>query len=194
MKTVLKLSTVIAFLLTTVVGTASEPRVNLIASSEAKSLVLTMENTSSAFVVKFMDEEAHVIYSGKVSDGTFSRKFDLKNLEDGIYFFSTEDEFKSYVYTISLKGKEVKIVKREEEYKPFFRKTNDRVYMNFLNLDKSKVAVKVYDADYRVIFTETYTDKLIVKKAFNFANAYKGSYLVVISYNDNTYTENFVVD
>lgn len=194
MKTVLKLTTVIAFLLTTVVSSAREPKVNLIASSEAKSLVLTMENTSSAFGVKFMDEEARIIYSGKVSDGTFSRKFDLKNLEDGIYFVSTEDEFKSYVYTISLKGKEVKIVKREEEYKPYFRKTNDRVYLNFLNLDKSDVAVKVYDADYRVIFSENYTDTLIVEKAFSFADAYKGSYLVVISDNDNTYSKSFVVN
>jgi hypothetical protein len=194
MKTVLKLTTVIAFLLTTVVSTAREPKVNLIASSEAKSLVLTMNNTSSKFGIKFMDEEAHVIYSGKLSDGSFSRKFDLNSLKDGLYFVSVEDEFNTYVYTVSLKGKEVKIVHREEAYKPFFRKTNDKVYINFLNLDKSDVSVKVYDADYRVVYTETYTDTLIVEKAFNFAGAYKGSYSVVISDNDNTYTENFVVN
>lgn len=193
MKTILKFTTIVAFMLSTVVSMAREPKVNLVAYSEAKSLVLTIENTSSDFNIKFKDEEAHVIYSGKLSNGTFIRKFDLQNLEDGMYFVSTEDEFKSYEYTVSLKGREVKVVKSKEAHKPFFRKTNDRIYMNFLNLDKSDVEVKVYDAEYRVVFYETYKDSVIVEKAFNFVDAFKGSYTVVISDNDNTYSENFVV-
>ena len=194
MKTILKITTVVAFMLSTVVSMARDPKVNLVAFNEAKSLVLTMENTSSDFGIRFMDDEAHVIYAGKLTDGRFVRKFDLKNLKDGMYYVSTEDSIKSYVYTISLKGNEVKVVAKEEVNKPFFRKTSDKLYMNFLNLDKSKVGVKVYDEEYRVVFSDTYKDTMIVEKAFNFIDAYKGSYTVVITANNKTYSEDFVVN
>ena len=194
MKTILKITTVVAFMLSTVVSTAREPKVNLVAFNEAKSLVLSMENTSSDFGIRFIDEEDHIIYSGKLTDGSFVRKFDLTNLKNGIYYVSTEDEAKSYVYTISLKGKEVKIVEKEETNKPYFRKAGDRLYMNFLNLDKSKVGVKVYDEEYRVVFADTYEDIMILEKAFNFIDAYKGSYTVVVSTNDKTYSEDFIVN
>ncbi|MGB3151984.1 MAG: hypothetical protein WBB27_15105 [Maribacter sp.] len=195
MKTILKFTTVVAFMLSTVVSMAREPKVNLIADSDTKSLVLTMENTSSDVDVKIMDEEAHIIYSGKLSNGSLSRKFDLQNLKEGIYFVSTEDELKSYLYTIELDGNEMKVIKREETFKPVFRETNDRVYMNLFNPDKSEVTIKVYDAEDRVVFSETCKDSLLVEKAFNFVNAEEGSYTIVISDNEKTYySEDFSVN
>ncbi len=194
MKTILKITTVVAFMLSTVVSTAREPKVNLVAFNEARSLVLSMENTSSDYGIRFIDEEDHVIYAGKLTDGRFVRKFDLSNLKDGMYYVATEDEVKSYVYTISLKGNEVKIVEKEETNKPFFRKSGDRLYLNFLNLDKSNVGIKVYDKEYRVVFEDTYKDTMILEKAFNFIDAYKGSYKVVVSTNDKTYSEDFIVN
>lgn len=194
MKTIFKISAVVAFMLSTVVSMANEPKVNLVASTQAKSLVLTLQSTSEDFIIKFIDEEEHTIYSESLSKGTFIKKFNLKNLKDGIYYISTSDELRSDLYTISLKGNDVKILSKKEALKPFFRKTNDRLFISFLNLNEAKVGIKVYDADYRVVYFDAVDDKIIVEKAFNFEDAYAGSYSVVVSNGSKTYTKEFIVD
>lgn len=194
MKTILKITTIFAVMLSTVVGMARETELNLVALDNAKSLLLTLENTSQDLRIQLVDSDQNVIYSEILENGAINKKFDLKNLNDGTYYFYTSDEFKNYAYTISLKGDALNILNKKESVKPYFRKTRNKIYMSFLNLEKDPVEIKVYDAEYRLVFSETRNEELIVEKAFNFSDAYAGSYTVVITDSTDTYTEDFIVD
>ncbi len=88
----------------------------------------------------------------------------------------------------------VSITKGDEVLKPYFRVAKEKLFVNFLNLDKSKVVIKIYDEEYRVVFSETVTEEMIIEKAFNFESAYAGNYRVVVSDTSKSYSENFVVD
>ena len=194
MKNIVKFSTVVAFMFATVAGVANEPKLNLLSKGEAKSVVLTMEAPTKGVQVKLIDADYHIIYSEKMSQGLFSKKLNMKQLADGTYFLSADDSMKSYNYTIVLEKGNIEIINSDEDVKPFFRRTKNMIFMNYLNLDKSELSIKIYDADNRIVFAQDVTDEMIIEKAFNFTDAYEGTYTVVVKSNSKTYTEEFVVN
>ena len=194
MKNLVKFTTVVAFMFATVAGMAREPKLNLLSVGKAKSVVLTMDASSKGVQVKLMDADLNVIYSEKMSEGQFSKKLNLKDLNDGVYYLSADDNFKSYSYTIVLSNNTMNVVETAEDIKPFFRKTSNMIYLNYLNLDKAKLSIKIFDAESRTVFTQEVTDEMIVEKAFNFEDAFPGTYTVTIKSAGKTYTEDFVVN
>lgn len=194
MKTILKLTTVVALLFTAAVGMAKDSEIRLRTTKESKGLVLTLEKASKDFTLQITDVYDNVLYFERMQNNTVSKKFDLNNLENGTYFLTTSDVTKTIVYTVSVQGDSVTILDEEETVKPYFRMTKERLFVNFLNLDKSKVVIRVYDSEYRVVFSETVTEEMIIEKAFNFEGAFSGSYRVVVSDKNKSYAENFIVD
>ena len=194
MKNIVKITTVVAFMFATVVSMAREPKVNLLTAGKAQSVVLTMEASAKGVQIKLMDAKFNVLYSEKMSQGLFSKKLNLKDLEDGKYYLSADDNLKKYSYTIVLENKNIKIVEADEDVKPFFRRTENMVFMNYLNLDKAKLSIKIYDAESRTVFTQEVSEEMIVEKAFNFTDAFPGTYTVVVKSAGKTYTEEFVVN
>jgi len=194
MKNIVKITTVVAFMFATVAGIASEPKLNLLSAGKAKSVVLTMDASSIGVQIKLMDADLNIIYSERMSEGLFSKKLNLKDLTDGVYFLSADDNLKNYSYTIVLENNNVKIVDATEDIKPFFRKTNNMILMNYLNLDKSKLSIKIFDAESRTVFSQEVANEMIVEKAFNFTDAFPGVYTVTVRSAGKTYTEDFVVN
>lgn len=80
-----------------------------------------------------------------------------------------------------------------ENHEPFFRKADGKLYINFFNQDLEKVQIKVLDSENRLLYKETLKDQLVVEKAFNFKNASKDNYKVVIMEGNATYYEYFSV-
>ncbi len=193
MKTILKFTTVVALMLVTVTGMANEPKFNLKTKSATKSLVFEMEYSEQTTVI-LKDSDGNVIYSESVSNASYSKKFNLENLEDGLYYFTTENKLREIVYTIDVTDTDVKIIDKEENTKPYFRRVGGKVLLNFLNLDESSVKVKVVDAENRVLFEETYTDTKIVEKAFDFTKALEGTYTISVEDFNNTFYESIAVN
>lgn len=72
---------------------------------------------------------------------------------------------------------------------PTFKKKGNKLYMNLLNLDQEKVTIKVYDSEGRVVYKETFENKLVIEKAFNFEQAYEDDYKVVVIDNNEKFIE-----
>ena len=194
MKTILKITTVVAFMFATIAGMAREPKLDVVTLGNSKSVLFTLDTPDQSVTVKLLDSDSNSIYFEKLSNGHFSKKLNMKDLVDGYYYLVADSGLKSNMYTISLKDGIIEIIDAAEDVKPFFRKTRNKVFMNFLNLDKSEISLKVYDQNYRLVFSETVSDQIIVEKAFNFEGAYSGSYMVVVSDDTKTYSEEFVVN
>ena len=82
----------------------------------------------------------------------------------------------------------------DEITKSIFEQKEDKVFVNLYNLDKKQVEIKIYDSQNRVIYTETITDSLLVKKVFNFEGAFEDSYTLVIKKQGETYKKNIQVN
>lgn len=194
MKTILKVTTVLALLLTTAIGLAKNSDIRLRTTKQPKSLLLTMENVSKEFTLRITDKNDNILYFEKMGNTSIVKKFDLQSLQNGTYFLTTSDLDRVIVYTVVIADDKVNILKKDETAKPHFRVTKEKLFVNYLNLDKSKVVIKVYDEEYRMVFSEIVMEEMIIEKAFNFKGAYKGNYSVVVSDTNETYSENFIVD
>ncbi|WP_299436015.1 hypothetical protein [uncultured Maribacter sp.] len=194
MKAFLKTTTVVAFMFIAAISMAKEPKLILTAYSEAKTLVLELENASKNTYIKLKDNQGNVIYTESVSNDLYSKKFNLKNLEDGVYFFETEGDFKSTTYSIKVEDNKLVILDKKEILKPFFKETKESVSINLLNLNKEDVMIKIYDEDNRLVFEEDVKDKMVVEKSFDFSGAYKGNYTLSVTYGEKSYEKYFLVN
>jgi len=76
---------------------------------------------------------------------------------------------------------------------PFFRKSGDKLYLNYFNQEMEDIQIRVVDSENRIVYSETLNSKLVVEKAFNFSKAEKDSYKVVVKSGKETYAEYYVV-
>lgn len=69
----------------------------------------------------------------------------------------------------------------------------EMVFVNHLNLEGEKVTLKVYDEESRLLYLKSFDQTPVVEKAFNFENAYEGTYSVVLNDGDESYTATVAV-
>lgn len=194
MKTIMRLTMLVALFFSTAVGLAKEPTL-FFTNEDARSLIFQLDTPAGNTAVRFFDTQGNTIYSEKTGDVSYyGKKFDLKKLEGGLYFLEIEDAYKEIVYTIEVSSKNVKIVDKVEKLKPIFRRKGKMLYLNLLNLNESKVEIKVVDSSNRVLFSEAVQGKQVVEKAINFEKAVEDKYTVVVSHGGDTYFENVLVD
>jgi len=193
MKTILRFTTVIAFLFVTATTLARDPKLRVINKENSKAIVFEWDIQEEDTYVQIIDAAGNIIYFENILDTeVYSKRFDLKNLEDGNYVLEVENALKKISYTINVNDK-IGVAKKKESAKPVFRRVEDMVYLNLLNLDGKDVEIKVVDGENRIVFQETARDEMLVEKAFNFKNAYAGDYTVVVKGKGSTYYENIVV-
>jgi len=194
MKKFLKSTAVLILFFATKVALATEPKVDLKISNDSKGLVLEMDATSGESEIRLTDTNNKIVHYENVSKGSYAKKINLKNLENGTYYLSVENLSKKVVYTISLKSKEVEIDdKRESSQIPILRKSGDRIYLNLLNKDLNTVRVKVVNGNNEPLKSQVFKGDLIVGEVFNFENAMKDNYLVLVQDGKNTYRQSISI-
>lgn len=194
MKTKLKFTAMFAFMFATVVGMAKEPKLSLMGEGQSKSLIVELDSKSSKTFLKIIDKNQNIIFSEKILATSYTKKFDLNELENGSYYIQVDNSLRTLIYPISVENKEVKILKRIENTKPVFRKKGSKLFLNLLNLDAEDVQIKVLDSENRTVFSEVIENASIVTKAFNFETAYEDRYTVVVKDGKNTYYEDITVN
>jgi len=187
MKKVLKFTTVIALMFITSIGSASTPNLNVL-SNAPKSLNFSMDTFEQATAIRLIDAHGYTIFSENTTNQKmYSKRFDLSNLENGTLSLTIENDLKKVVYTIELTNSEVVIKETNEILKPVFRKKGDKMYLNFLNLQKENVKIKVMNSSENIVFAETITDTVQIEKIFNFENSVKEDFTIVVEVKGNSY-------
>jgi len=175
-------------------GMTNEPKISLEKGNDVKSLVLEMTSRSEKSKIRLTDENANTIYSATISDGNYAKKFNLKELAVGTYYFSVENVVSSVVFTLDVNENNIKIANTAKNTpKPVFRKMGDKVYVNLFNSDQEKVDIEILDNRSNVVFKESTKGNLIIGKAFNFEKALKGSYTIRINDGEETYYQNITI-
>lgn len=77
---------------------------------------------------------------------------------------------------------------------PVFERRGDRVLLNMLNLDEKAVVIRLLDANGKLVFEEKSTGETIVSKSFNFTDAFKGEYTIVILDDQKRFKEVVVIE
>ncbi len=195
MKTIKKLTLSTAFLFITAFGMANKIDLRIVKDEDSKTLVFRYDNLSTDATLKFIDEQGNVIFAEALEDKTeYLKRFNLNSLETGIYFLEVEDAVKETEYTILVEDSGISIENKLEKNKPVFRKKDGMVYLNLLNLSKKEVEIKVIDNNDSVVFSQVLENEGLIEKAFNFKNAYRGRYNIIVKNLNDKYFEEIIVD
>ncbi|MDO6492630.1 MAG: hypothetical protein ABJD66_00960 [Cellulophaga sp.] len=191
MKTIFKISALVLFLfVSTASFAAEESSLELVTRKDSKDLVFKFEARNLQTVIKFVDQNSAVFYSEQISDKpVYSKKFNVESLEDGNYFLNVENMLKKVSYAIHIKNGEVVVDDKKEVTKPIFQKRGDLVVMSFLNKNKGKVLVSVFDLEGNEVYTEVFNNKLRVEKAFRFTNFSEDEFRFVVEVNKDRYSK-----
>jgi hypothetical protein len=194
MKTILRFTAIVALMLVTTRGMANEPELSLVTDRGTKDLILNWDSPPKMSLVKLSNAQGNLLFHTNVPNEAYAKTFDLRNFKNGTYFLKVMDPSNTTVFTIRFYGSGAEIFKSEGNSKPVFKKTGDMVYLNLLNLDQNEVAIKVVDAQKRLVFKELVKGKIMVQKAYNFKDAYANRYTIVVNDGKNTYYGNIVVE
>lgn len=85
------------------------------------------------------------------------------------------------------------VVKNAETSAPAVQARGKKVFVNLLNLEGESVTVKVIDEENRLLYLKNFEESPVVEKAFNFEDAYDGTYSVIVKEGDVTYTASVAV-
>ena len=80
------------------------------------------------------------------------------------------------------------VVKNAETNAPAVQARGKKVFVNLLNLEGESVTVKVIDEENRLLYLKDFEESPVVEKAFNFEDAYDGTYSVIVNDGEVTYT------
>ena len=192
MKRVFKLSAIIALLFTTNGTMGAEPKVTV--DETRKSIVIELEEPMSENQIRLIDMENHILYSEKLDRHEVrAKKLALSNLPIGKYILTVENDIRIIKYEISVVKAGLSLISKKIGHKAVFRVRDGRVYLNLLNSDLNPVEIKVRDAMDRSLYSETMDGMLNIKKAFNFKNAFAGSYIITVKDGKNVYTKEIEV-
>ncbi|MFS4494079.1 hypothetical protein [Maribacter sp. 2308TA10-17] len=193
MKKVVRSIAVVALMFSVATGLAKEPKLSLTPNVE-KSLNFEMDITSEKTFVRISDMNAVTIYKEEVAAGnTYSKRFNLNSLPAGTYVLKIEDSLQETVFAFAIKDSEIIITEKKENVKPVFRRKEKKVFLNLLNLEKAVVKIKVLDSEGRIVFQETISDAMLIEKVFNFEDAYKDNYTIMVQNLNDTYSKDVIV-
>ena len=188
MKKFLKSIAVLTLLFASTAAMATEPKIDLKTGNDAKSLVLEMDAAFGTSEIRLTDSNDNIVHYENVSNASYTKTFNLKNLENGTYYFSVENPQEKVVYTITLKNREIKINhKRGSSQIPVLRTSGDKIYLNLLNKDLNTVKVKVFNGNNEPLKSQVFKGDFTIGKVFNFENALKDNYMVVVQDGKNVY-------
>ena len=194
MKKIVRSIAVVALMFVVATGLANEPKLSVTSNAE-KSLNFVMDEISEQTSISIFDKQGVIIYSEDLAAANiYSKNFNVNNLPKGGYFFKVEDDLKETIFAFFVEDSKIVIADKNVNTKPVFRRKEEKVYLNLLNLDKKDVKIKVLDSSDSVLFEEIISNTSLVEKVFNFENAFDGNYTITVQDKTNNYYEVVVVN
>jgi phage tail tube protein FII len=194
MKTIFKISAVLALMFVTTTSMANDPKISLAPESGTKSVIVELDEQAKASILRLTDADNNPIFFENVNEDRYAKKFNLKDLVTGTYYFTIENALSSVTYTLNVNNDDVKIKSKLVNItKSIFRTVGDKVYVNLLNTDQQKVNIEIVDGRNRVVFKESIKGELTLGKAFNFKKAVEGSYTIMIYDGERLYSKNIII-
>lgn len=159
-------------------------------SLENKKLIVRMENMHANNVqLTIINPEGVIIHKDRINTKLEkTKKYDLNNLEPGVYTMIIDDLMKveKVKVEVTRKGVEFGSNKAEITYKPTVWLNNDKtVDFNLMTLGKrAEVKIKL---DGNVLYEERFAGDSVVSKKFNLQNLPSAKYTMVVYTNGETF-------
>ncbi|PQJ69151.1 hypothetical protein [Polaribacter butkevichii] len=194
MRTTMKTILVVALMFGTLIGYANEntKSTNAVAVKRVK---VEYKAVKIGHALTIKNEYGITIYKQVIqSSGTYSKTFDLTNLEDGIYTTELEKDFEIDVKKLEVKDGFVTFLKKENKkiFKPVIRTEGDLVLISKIDFNKQPLKIVLY-YDNQVILSEKIEGEEVLNRVYKLSKSEKGAYKVLVYTDNRMYVKNFSI-
>ncbi|MBR9913435.1 MAG: hypothetical protein GYB32_01200 [Algicola sp.] len=191
MKTFKKMLTV-AMLLTMMLSYANEIKT---ATFKNSITIVQFSNVRKGHEFVIKDDRGTVLHRETIDKNcTYSQKFDLSKLKDGLYTVETIKDFVIIVSPFKIESSKVTFLEQMETkiFKPVVRRDNHQLFISQLTFDTEPLKIELFYND-NLIHTDTLKGEAILKRVYALSKNEKGDYFVRMTSGDRQFIERFSI-
>lgn len=162
----------------------------------AETAVVAISNAEAAnFRISIANENGEVVYFKETDADSkdFRKVFDFSNLENGNYNLSVTVNAETTERSFKINNQNIAVGKEKSILEPYFAYKNGVLKVSYLNFSEDKLSLNFYDNN-ELVYSKEIGSKFNVTEGFDLSKLNSGSYSVVLSTGDRSYTYNLKVD
>ena len=163
--------------------------VKITALENTKAVVVNLTNIFKEEVTVSLEGDEGTFISDKVKgQPTFSKKYNLSNLESGNYRIVVRKKASKTVQPFALTNKNVVLFEseRKEKFLPSLEQKGSKMDVNVLLGKYSNIKVNIYDNEGRNVYNDINYVVLKLNKRYDLSRLAKGAYTVEVVAGDET--------
>lgn len=144
--------------------------------------------------VSIKDNYGVVLHKEVIKQHKISKqKYDLKNLDMGLYTLVVEYDHVINIQTIQKNIKNIEINNEELKciFKPNFRQAPNYLDLNMLCLGNPELRLSIQNSEGQIIYNEVTAETAPLHKRYNISNLEPGYYTFLVSTTDNSFNIQF---
>ena len=148
---------------------------------------------SSEVEIKLIDLQGEVLMSDDINTKDIRvRNYNLRNLPYGTYILEIDDNQKVITTTLSIVGKNIKIMHETILYKPTIMYQNKRWKFSLLALGRN-VSTKIIDKEGNIVFDEEFKDFGSIHRSYDLSKLIKGEYKLLVYIGDKVFHHGYIM-
>jgi len=172
---------------------SANERVKLVndGSIRAKTIRLSASLLQPFSKMKIVDDFGVVLYEETLGRNLeIGKQFNLSKLPTGNYFIEMDAAVKQVVIPLQVTEQEavLKMDFKTEIYKPFMKISGTSLQLMVFNPDKNPITVAIYNQLGQLLFEETVTEQIELKRSYNFSKVESGDYSLQVKKNGKVYS------
>lgn len=163
-----------------------------------KSFLVNLQNLQNeTYHLALIDSKGYTFFTEKLDNqNTFKKRYNLKNLPKGQYYFIFESDRKLIKQPILASNHLIGIREQNQELKlkPTLAFNYPYVDLNMLHFEQAKVTVSLKDLNGEIIYIAGLRDFGGISKRFDITDLPKGTYVIQIHTQDYHCQKEFSID
>jgi hypothetical protein len=170
-------------------------KVNIVPVNSEKAVVAISSATTSNLQISIADNEnQEVLYRETENEkNDYQKVFDFSALKTGDYKLSVTADNMTTERSFSISKESISVGNEKHSIEPFFAYKNGILKLSYLNFSQENLKLNFYNNS-ELVYNKEIGNKFDVVEGFNLSKLEKGSYAVVLSTNDKSYTYNINVE
>ena len=191
MKTIKTIIAAALVVLTVTASAIERPKMELVPVN-AEQAKITVVNENPAFLeLSIYSNRGDMVYYKQTEEmlRDYSKIYDFKNLEPGKYILSLKVNDTEVTNDFEVNNKGINIGQKKVNYDPFFKFDNNELKISYLNFDKERLKVKIYN-NKGLVYETDLGNEFNVVKGWDLSKLENGKYTVVLNSFAKTYSYN----
>lgn len=153
-----------------------------------KAIIVSFESEIEASLkVTIRDEKGGLIFKDLIqAEKVYGKKYNLKNLKNGVYDVVIEDSQKRTIESIDITSDKIELLAKRTSFKPAMEFKDNTLDFNLLAFGKN-TSIKIFDDNSDLVFEETIVNQPTICKKYNLSNLKDGLYNIRVDHDGYSY-------